>query len=328
MSATPKISIIIPVKPGGRVSAIPGVRGAEYPAESFEVLVAEGRRPSRQRNLAAVAAAGDIIYFLDDDSLVSPGFLNRVVRHYDDPSVSVAGGPSLTPDTDTPLQHSFSMVFTSAFGGGAMRNRYQRTGGVRITCDRELILCNLSFRRESFLAHGGFDERLYPNEENELLERIMRDGGRLIHDPDLAVFRSQRRTLKAFCGQLFSYGRGRGKQTVISGVLKPVTFIPSIFLLYLLLLPLAHKAVYYLPLLCYLISTVIVAAFEGVGSGRFRAAFMLPLTFPLFHICYGAGMIRGLCQCGWKRLPPLTDEVTIRRVKEFGGEWVSETRVQ
>jgi succinoglycan biosynthesis protein ExoA len=322
MTETPKVSIIIPVKPGGKVSAIAGLRGSDYPAGSFEVLVAEGRQPSRQRNLAAEASGGEILYFLDDDSMVSPGFLHRAVQHYTDRSVAAAGGPSLTPDSDTPLQHSFAMVFTSPLGGGGMRNRYLRTGEVRPTCDRELILCNLSLRRESFFAHGGFDERLYPNEENELLERIRRDGGRLIHDPDLAIFRSQRPTLRAFCSQLFSYGRGRGEQTVISGLFKPVTFIPSIFLLYLLLLLLAHKAVYYLPLLCYLISTVIVAAYEGIRSGRITSAFMLPLVFPLFHLCYGAGMIRGLSLGRWKCLnPPLTGEVTIRRVKEFGGTW-------
>jgi succinoglycan biosynthesis protein ExoA len=322
MTETQKVSIIIPVKPGGVVSAIAGLRGAEYPTASFEVLVAEGCQPSRQRNLAAAVSGGEILYFLDDDSRVSPGFLKRAVQHYADPSVAVAGGPSLTPDTDTPLQHSFSMVFTSALGGGGMRNRYLRRGGARATCDRELILCNLSFRRESFFAHNGFDERLYPNEENELLERIRRDGGRLIHDPDLAVLRSQRLTIRAFCRQLYSYGRGRGEQTVISGVLKPVTVIPSIFLLYLLLLLTAHKAVYYLPLLCYLISTVIVAAFEGGRSGRIRSASMLPLIFPLFHLCYGAGMIRGLSLGRWKRLhPPLTGGVTIRRVKEFGESW-------
>jgi glycosyltransferase involved in cell wall biosynthesis len=321
VSETPRVSIIIPVKPGGAVSAIAGVCGAEYPAAYFEVLVAEGRQPSRQRNLAAEAAAGDILYFLDDDSQVSPGFLRRVVLHYADPSVTVAGGPSLTPDTDTVLQHSFSMLFTSALGGGGMRNRYLRTGGVRVTCDRELILCNLSFRRGSFLGHGGFDERLYPNEENELLERIRRDGGRLIHDPDLAVFRSQRPTIKAFCRQLYSYGRGRGEQTLISGVLKPGTLIPSILLLYLLFLPLAYKAVYYLPLLCYLISIFIVAACEGIRSGRIRSAAMLPLLFPLFHLSYGAGMIRGLALGRWKRISPRTGGVTIRRVKEFGGTW-------
>jgi succinoglycan biosynthesis protein ExoA len=321
MPETPMISIIIPVKPGGRVSALAGVRAGDYPSDFIEVLVVEGCQPSRQRNRAVAAAAGEVIYFLDDDSLVSPGFLQRAVRHYADPVVAAVGGPSLTPDTDSVLQHSFAMAFSSVFGGGGMRNRYRRTGVVRATCDRELILCNLSFRRERFLAQGGFDERLYPNEENELLERIRRDGGRLIHDPDLAVSRSQRPTFRAFCRQLYGYGRGRGEQTVLSGIIKPITFIPSIFLLYILLLPLAHKAVYYLPLLCYLILSLIISVFEGIRGGRLRSALSLPVVFPFFHLCYGLGMIRGLCSCKWKRAPQGDSDVAIRRVKEFGAKW-------
>lgn len=315
------VSIIIPVKPGGKVSALAGVCAAGYPAADIEVLVAEGRQPSRQRNLAAASATGEYLYFLDDDSQVSPGFLQRAVRHFEEPAVVVVGGPSLTPETDSILQHSFAMAFASIFGGGGMRNRYRQTGGVRRTCDRELILCNLSFRKARFLALGGFDERLYPNEENELLERIGRDGGRLIHDPDLAVYRSQRPTFSAFCRQLYGYGRGRGEQTVLSGIVKPITFIPSLFLLYLLLLPLAHKAVYYLPLLCYLILTLFMTLFEGIKSGRPRSALFLPVVFPFFHVCYGLGMIRGLCSCRCKRAPQGEAEVTIRRVKDFGREW-------
>jgi len=204
MTDTAKVSIIIPVKPGGRVSALAGVQALGYPMDSFEVFVAEGKCPSRQRNMAVTAASGDILCFLDDDSQVSPKFLQRMVRHYADPAVAAVGGPSLTPDTDSTLQHSFGMAFASVIGGGGMRNRYRQTGGVRATCDRELIFCNLSFRRDVFLSFGGFDERLYPNEENELMERIRRGGGLLIHDPELAINRSHRSTLKAFCRQLFS----------------------------------------------------------------------------------------------------------------------------
>jgi len=320
MTETPKVSIIIPVKPGGQVIALAGVRGVDYPAPFIEVLVAEGRQPSRQRNLAVAASAGDILYFLDDDSKVLPRFLRKAVRNFQEPEVAAVGGPSLTPDSDSLLQHSFAMAFASAFGSGGMRNRYRQAGEIRVTCDRELILCNLSFRRETFLAHGGFDERLYPNEENELLEKIRRGGGRLIHDPDIFIFRSQRPSLRAFCRQLFCYGRGRGEQTVLSGVLKPITFIPSFFLIYLLLLPLMHKHVYYLPLLCYLISTVIITIYEGIKSRRPLSALLLPVVFPIFHLCYGFGVIRGLCSSRWKT-GSLTSEVAIRRIKEFGADW-------
>lgn len=320
MPDTAKVSIIIPVKPGGRVRALDAIAALDYPARAFEVFVAEGKCPSRQRNQAASAAAGDILCFLDDDSLVPPDYLRRMTRHYADPAVAAAGGPSLTPDSDTPLQHAFGMALASAIGGGGMRNRYRQSGEARSTGDQELILCNLSFRRDIFLRYGGFDERLYPNEENELMERVRRGGGILIHDPALAITRSQRPTLKAFCRQLFSYGRGRGEQTVISGVVKPITFVPSLFLLYLLLIPLVQRPVYSLPLLCYLVIVGSVSVREAARSGRLRSASLLPVVFLLFHICYGMGMLRGLTAPRFKKQGSMEDAVTLRKIKEFGLE--------
>ena len=301
--------------------ALAGVSKADYPVGSIEVLIAEGRQPSRQRNLAAAAAEGEFLYFLDDDSQVLPGFLQKAVRHYEDPSVAAVGGPSLTPDSDSILQHAFAMALSSVFGGGGMRNRYRQTGEVRTTCDSELILCNLSFRKACFLNFGGFDERLYPNEENELMERIMRNGGKLIHDPGLAVDRSQRPTFMAFSRQLFGYGRGRGEQTVLSGIVRPITLVPPLFLFYLILLPLAHKPVYYLPLLCYLILSLFMTIFEGIRSGRPGSALLLPVVFPAFHLLYGMGMVLGVCSGRWKRSHSHAAEVTVRRVKEFGEGW-------
>ena len=318
MTEFPKVSIIVPVKPGGRVGALAGIRALDYPTDAFEVFVAEGKCPSCQRNSAASAATGDILCFLDDDSLVAPEHLQRMVRHFSDPRVSAVGGPSLTPATDSLLQQSFGMALSSLVGGGGMRNRYRRFGTVRTTGDQELILCNLSFRRESFLQNGGFDERLYPNEENELMERIIRGGGMLVHDPDLAVNRSQRPTIGAFCRQLYSYGRGRGEQTVMSGVIKPITFVPSLFLIYLLLLSLIRKPVYYLPLLCYLLMTVALSIRELFRASRSSAVFFLPVVFVLIHICYGFGMLRGLVAPRFRKGGHPGGEVAIRRVKEFG----------
>lgn len=266
-------------------------------------------------------ASGEILCFLDDDSMVSPGFLARIVCHFADPRVAVVGGPSLTPVTDTPLQRSFGIAFASQLGGGGMRNRYRQVGDVRATGDQELILCNLSFRRDTFLACDGFDERLFPNEENELMDRIRGGGGILIHDPGLAVHRSQRPTIAAFCRQLFSYGRGRGEQTVISGVIKPITLVPSLFLLYLLLLPLLQKPIYYLPLLCYLLILAIATLREGFRTRETGSVMLLPFVFILIHICYGYGMVRGLISPRFLKAPHATGDVVIRRVKEFGEGW-------
>jgi GT2 family glycosyltransferase len=306
------------VKPGGYVKALERLVQVKLAPDAFEILVTEGRNPSRQRNRAAAEAGGDVLYFLDDDSLVGPGFMNIATHRYDDPRVAVVGGPSLTPDTDSVLQHAFGMVFISRFGGGGVRNRYRWHGGVRATGEHELILCNLSFRREQFHAFGGFDERLYPNEENELMDRIAASGRLLIHDPELAVERSQRRSVKAFARQLYGYGRGRAEQTIISGTVKMAAFVPPFFIFYLAALPWCRDSRFWLPLALYFLLAIIFALREGVRTRMFRAALLLPALFFLFHCAYGVGMIRGFLLYPFRKENPARQEVTVRRVKSFG----------
>jgi len=318
----PNVSIIIPVKPGGAVQALAGLREVDYPAGDFEVIVAEGSCPSRQRNRAAELARGEILYFLDDDSQVMPYFLQTAVSHYADSTVAAVGGPSLTPATDTPLQQAIGLALASPFGGGAVRNRYRQSGRVRETGDNELILCNLSFRREVFLELGGFDERLYPNEENALMDRLLKGGWLMVHDPVLAVRRSQRPTWRAFLRQLFTYGRGRGEQTLLYGVGGLTSFAPSMFLLYLSSLLLIHNPVYSLPLLCYAIIDLVFASVATASSGRLWALPRLLLAFPALHLAYGAGMLLGLVAPRFRKKAPADGEVTLIKVKEPGGAWL------
>lgn len=312
-----RISIIIPVKPGGKARALGPLRSVDYPAEAFEVLVAEGRCPSRQRNEAAAMASGEILYFLDDDSLVSPDCLERVSLHYEEMGVAAAGGPSLTPATDPPIQRAFGLAFSSLFGGGGVRTRYRMVGKARSTGEQELILCNLSFRRDLFLSNGGFDERLYPNEENELMDRLVKGGSLLIHDPELAVSRSQRPTFRAFVRQLFTYGRGRGEQSRICGAIRPMALVPALFLLYLASLLVVHKPIYSIPFLCYLLINITFSVFEAARGGSPLAAPRLFAIFPTFHLCYGAGVLVGLTFPRYRK-PRDCGEVAVRRVKGFG----------
>jgi succinoglycan biosynthesis protein ExoA len=312
------VSIIIPVKPGGKVKALDALRGIDYPADAVEIIIAEGKCPSRQRNTAATAATGEILYFLDDDSMVFPEFLGKAVSHYVNPSVAAVGGPSLTPTSDSTLQQAFGLVLSSRFGSGGVCNRYRKNGCVRETGDDELILCNLSMRSEVFRAFGGFDERLYPNEENELMVRMRKQGLALLHDPDLNVYRSQRKTFSAFLRQIFGYGKGRGRQTLIGGVSSLGSLVPVAFLLYVLSLSLVDKPVYYLPFLCYLVLDVVFAVGESCGAGRLRLAPLLFFLFPVIHFSYGMGIIWGLLSYSFTRKTTEDCEVTLRRVNEFG----------
>ncbi|HKZ16273.1 MAG TPA: glycosyl transferase family 2, partial [Geobacteraceae bacterium] len=196
-------------------------------------------------------------------------------------------------------------------------NRYRKKGGVRETGDDELILCNLSMRSDVFRAFGGFDERLYPNEENELMVRIRKKGLALVHDPDLAVCRSQRKTFPAFVRQIFGYGKGRGRQTLIGGISGFGSFVPVVFLLYILSLFLMDKPVYYLPLLCYLVVGLLGAVGGSYRAGRLRLAPVFFFLFPVLHLSYGAGILRGLLSHPIRRGMPEDCQVKLRRVKEF-----------
>lgn len=315
-------TIIIPVKPAGEVRALDRLRkSVDYPPERFEVLVAEGRRPSRQRNLAAAEAKGEVLYFLDDDSLTEPGFLCRAARHFSEPAVSVVGGPSLTPETDTVFQRSAGIALSSLLGGGGARNRYRKTGVARPTSERELILCNMAVRKEIFLAMGGLNERLYPNEENELLDRVSQKGFRLIHDPDLAVHRSQRPTLGAFCRQFLGYGRGRGEQTRIAGVRSVIDFLPSLFLAYLLALPMVHTRVALLPLCAYGLAVLASSLAGGAQQRLFAVIPRLTILYPALHICYGLGFVQGILSPRFARNEGLAADVTLRCAKALNAPW-------
>ncbi len=289
----PKISIVIPVKPGVEPTALLQIASLDWPLENLEVLIAEGTKPSRQRNLAVQQARGDVVYFLDDDSLVLPDALKRLARHFTDPKVAAVGGPSLTPDDNSLLQRAFGAVLSSPIGAGGVRNRYRRTGSVRETTERELILCNLAVRREPFLTLGGLDERLYPNEENELLDRFIKSGWRLLHDPGLSVFRSQRQTLSAFAKQMFRYGRGRAEQTRIAGYSGIMPFVPLFFLFYLLSILFIKNNFWYIPLALYIVAVVLSSILSAAEKKTPAILLLLPPLFPLLHVSNGIGLLVG-----------------------------------
>lgn len=316
-------SFIVPVKPGGAVKALEALHMLAADVSQFEILVAEGRKPSLQRNQAAREARGEILYFLDDDSCVAPDCLASCTSSFSEANVAAVGGPSLTPPDDTPLQKLFGIALSSLFGAGGMRNRYRRHGNVRETTDKELILCNLAFKRTVFLDAGGLDERLYPNEENELLDRIQGSGMKLLHHPDMPVYRSQRSSIRQFARQMYSYGRGRAQQTLITGKASPVGFIPLMFVLYLLTLPFGTTMpVLYLPLGCYIVLNLGFTT-AAIAAHRSSRALLLVFLFPLMHICNGWGLLSGLFggRNGNSRLSGNTG-IMIRRVKEFGqNEW-------
>lgn len=310
-------SIIIPVKPGGYVAACDHLRKIMPDDPRYEILLAEGCAPSHQRNLAAQEATGDILYFLDDDSMISPINIDNCIDCMTEPLVAVVGGPSLTPQVDTWLQQLFGYALASRFGSGAMANRYRAEGITRKTTDRELILCNLAVRRSVFSAFQGFNESLYPNEENEFLDRVASAGYTLIHSPSMHIFRSQRQTIWAFIRQMFNYGRGRAQQSLLTNRYPATSFIPLFFVAYLLISLIFIKYVLLLlPLVLYL-SAAFISSFLLLSRTGRSYAMLLPPVYLIMHTANGLGLLWGLVNGKPERIRD--SAIRIRKVKGLGG---------
>lgn len=294
----PSVTVIIPARPDeSEVQAATAARQLDYPTDKLEILLARGRQPSVQRNTALRAAKGDLIYFLDDDSLPLPGNLGRAVEHFRDPKVQMVGGPNLCP-ANAPFQEQvFALVLASWLAFGPSRARYAKVGVTRASSEKELILCNMLGRRQTLLKHGGFNEALYPNEENALMDNIQREGGSLLYDPELFVWRRPRRTLGSFARMLQTYGRGRAEQfreTPTPG--SALNFVPPFFLLYLIALaPLVIfvSPLTLLPLSLYGLAVLLQVLALMPSGGIVRSVCALPLIV-LTHVLYGFGFWRGL----------------------------------
>jgi len=296
--ALPFVSIIIPTRPGqADIPAVTAARALDYPKDRLEIFVARGKQPAVQRNAAIKAARGEWIYFLDDDSRAQPDNLRRALTHFKDQQVRMLGGPNLCPPDAPPLEQVFAVVLSSWLAFGPSRARYDSVGSVRPSGEKELILCNMMARRADLIELGGFDESLYPNEENALMDDLQRRGAKLIYDPQFVVHRRPRPTLRAFCKMLFTYGRGRAEQFRLHPTPgSALNFAPPLFCVYLVaapLLALAFGPIVFAPLALYLLAVIGQTAVSMAAKGFLRSLPASPLLVAS-HIFYGLGFWRGL----------------------------------
>jgi glycosyltransferase involved in cell wall biosynthesis len=294
----PSVTVLIPTRPDlADITALAGARALDYPPDRLEILVARGKQPSVQRNAGLKAARGELIYFLDDDSVPLPGNLRRAAEHFRDARVKIVGGPNVCPPDAPELEQVFALVLSSWLAFGPSRARYAPVGQVRATGEKELILCNLLARRATMLELGGFNEALYPNEENALMDALQKRGDKLLYDPELIVHRRPRRTLRSFAKMLVNYGRGRAEQfREFPTFGSALNFVPPGFLVYLVLLPVLIwfvGAMALVLLALYAVAVLLQVLALMPRGGVWRSLCASPLIV-LTHVLYGFGFWRGL----------------------------------
>jgi hypothetical protein len=174
-------------------------------------------------------------------------------------------------------------------------------GKLRESTEKELISCNLVANRAAVLEVG-FNPKLWPNEENAMMDGVQKNGGKLIYDPDFIATRRPRENFRAYRKMLVFYGGGRAHQLRMHPTVNSIpNFVPPAFFIYLVALPfvpfipgLQNFAVLaLLPLALYLLAVVVQTAFIASRSGILLALYSLPLLI-ITTLLYGFGFLWGL----------------------------------
>ncbi len=190
---------------------------AEFPGV---VLVSESRAGvSYARNAGFVASHGDLILTTDDDVVVSPDWVERLVAPFSNANVALVTGNILPIELETESQRLFEDY--GGLGRGFKRVDYGSTwfhwftrraaptwdlGGTANTALRASLLGD---RRIGLL-----DERLGPGtptgvgEDTYLFYRTLAAGHHIVYEPAAYVWHRHRRDLPSLRRQIYNYSKG------------------------------------------------------------------------------------------------------------------------
>jgi GT2 family glycosyltransferase len=291
-----KISIIIPVPKydGKQFTSLFNVC-RKYFSDILEVIIAEGDSPSSQRNEAVKKATGDVLYFLDDDCVITEQHIIHLLELYKDLSIDAVGGPITTPENASFNEKLFNEIIKTLIGGYFIRYRYNVIGNIKPANERMLILANFSMRKKIFEEIGGFNNSLYPNEENELIVRLQKKGYKIFYDPKLAVQRPIRKSIPGFLWMCARNGRGRADCFFVNAkTFSFVYLLPLCFLLYIISLFWVRSVWCYMPLFIYFCLGIVCGFLIMLKIKSLKAGLVSFAIFPLMVLTYGAGIVWGV----------------------------------
>ena len=166
---------------------------------------------SGARNSGLTIASGDIVAFMDEDAIAAPDWLERMLAHYSDPNVLGVGGaiePLWHEGRPEWFPHEFDWVVGCTYWGMPLN----------LAPVRNLIGCNMSFRRSIFQEIGGFRDgigrvgtRSVGCEETELCIRARQrwSHAEFLYDPNAHVLHrvpANRATWRYFLSRCYSEG--------------------------------------------------------------------------------------------------------------------------
>lgn len=317
------VSVVVPCR--NEVSAIAqcldSIIANDYPKNDLEVLIVDGMSEDGTRavvegylaqhpflrlldnpkrvtpsalNIGIRCAKGQIIVRMDAHNRYPVGYISGLVGWLQKSGADNVGGVWITvPANDTPWARAIAAGLSHPFGVG---NAHYRIGASAPRwVDTVPFGC---YRRGVFDRIGLFDETLFRNQDDELNLRLIRHGGRILLVPEIFSYYTARDTLRKVWRMYYQYGYF--KPWVVKKVGRVMTvrqMIPALFVLGLLgsavLALWGIWAPCYLLVATYLTADAIASASTLLRQGV-RTGLALGVVFPVLHIGYGIGFLKGL----------------------------------
>jgi glycosyltransferase involved in cell wall biosynthesis len=320
----PFVSLVVPCRNEAAYvgQLLDSILASEYPRERLEVLIVDGMSDDGTRDvIAAYARRHPVIQLLDNPKRITPCALNlgiarargsiimRMDAHANYPPSYVAdlvdwlqrtgadyiGGAWVTLPADaTPTARAIAAVLAHPFGIG---DSHYRLGTNEV---REVDTLPLgAFRRELFDRVGVFDEELVRNQDEEFSFRVLRAGKRVLLVPGVVCSYYARRSLRQLARNFYQYGLYKPLVALKIGKIMTLRqVVPGAFVMGVLLTALAApwvapaRALGVVIVGAYLALDAACALALGWRHGA-RVGLTAALVFPLVHVCYGCGFLRG-----------------------------------
>ncbi len=322
------ISVIVPVYNEEKYirSCIESMLAQDYPKDAMEWFFVDGMSTDHTRdilseyqsqypslirtlsnpnktvpyamNLAIKQSTGAYIIRLDAHAEYANDYFSKCVEVLKETGADNVGGV-LQTKSRTDMGRTIAKMLSSKFGVG---DSQFRTNGKDSYVDTVPFG---AFRREIFEKVGLYDERLTRNQDSELNYRIIHSGGK--------IFLSNKIRLSYYCRDtvhgIIKMALLNGKWNIITsklcpGSMRPRHFIPCLFVLSLIIMPILclfwkwFALLFGIEMLAYL-GLDLIASVKSASS--IKEFFRLLCLFPAFHICYGWGSLTGIAKVLLKR---------------------------
>lgn len=217
----PKISVLVCTYNGSKTleECLRGIGKLKYPdyetivvsdgstdrthqiAQKFEgvrlIVLERNGGLSNARNVAARAAQGEIVAYIDDDAYPDPYWLHYLAHSFRTTGHAGIGGPNIPP----PGACWIADCVANSPGGPTHVLLSDTTA-------EHIPGCNMAFRRDALLNVGGFDPTfVIAGDDVDLCWRLQAAGFTLGFSPAALVWHHRRNSARAYLRQQRNYGR-------------------------------------------------------------------------------------------------------------------------